>query len=251
MLLDTSGFFIKSLYLLPGATFRFLMSSLKIVYSSVFVFLLLLLSMQGVWGWSVDNLVITPGEGPLSPNTPVTVTYKIHPGSFDSKNTLDMYTDLSNATWVVTKTDIVEDQPTVTSPLQVKSGPRVVIEGWILSYSRGKQIELNIQLKGTAPDIAQTQDKTIIRVQERTPDAKPLTDTGISKKYQIFVPTLIPETLEPVLTQAPTQIVTDPNIPEPSATPTKKQTYSPGPAPVLVCGMLAVLVMCMAAKRKK
>jgi hypothetical protein len=227
------------------------MSSFKILYRLVFVLVVLLASIQGVWGWSVDGLVITPSEGPLSPKTPVTVTYKIHPGSFDSKNTLDMYTDLSNATWVVTKTDIVEDQPTVTSPLVTKSGSRVVIDGWIISYSRGKQIELNIQLKGTAPDIAQTQDKTIIRVQERTSDAKPLTDTGISKNYQIFVPTPTPETPEPTLTQAPTVIVREQNTPETIATPTKKQTYSPGPAPVLVCGMLAVLVMFMAITRKK
>jgi hypothetical protein len=227
------------------------MSSLKIIYRLVFVLVVAFILMQGVWGWSVDNLVITPGEGPLSPHTPVTVTYKAHFASFNSQNTLDMYTDLSNATWVVTKTDIVEDVPAVTSPLLAKSGSRVRIDGWTLSYSRGRQIEINVQLKGTAPDVAQTQDKTIIRVQEWTPDAKPLTDTGINKKYQIFVPTPIPETPEPVLTQAPTQIITDQTTPEPSATPTKKQTYSPGPAPVLVCGMLAVLVMFMAVTRKK
>jgi hypothetical protein len=207
--------------------------------------------MQGVWGWSVENLVIIPSEGPVSPHTPMTVTYTVHFASFNSQNTLDMYTDLSNATWVVTKTDIVEDHPSVTSPLLEKSGSRVRIDGWLLSYSRGKQIELNVQLKGTAPDIAQTQDKTIIRVQEWDSATQPLTDTGISKKYQIFVPTPTPETPPPTLTQAPTEIVQYQNTPEPSATPTKKQTYSPGPAPVLVCGMLAVLVMFMAARRKK
>ena len=225
------------------------MSSLRIVFRSVYVFLLLLLLIQGVWGWSVENLVIIPGEGPVSPHTPVTVTYTVHFASFNSQNTLDMYTDLSNATWVVTKTDIVEDLPAVTSPLQEKIGSRVRIDGWLLSYSRGRQIELNVQLKGTAPDIAQTQDKTIIRVQEWTSDAQPLTDTGISKKYQIFVPT--PETQPPTLTQTPTEIVRDKNTPVTSATPTKKQTYSPGPAPLLVCGMLAVLVLFMALLRRK
>ncbi|MCX6691915.1 MAG: hypothetical protein NTW33_07655 [Methanoregula sp.] len=207
--------------------------------------------MQGVRGWAVENLVIIPGEGPVSPLTPMTVTYTVHIASFTSKNTLDMYTDLSNATWVVTKTDIVEDHPAVTSPLQEKIGSRVRIDGWLLSYSRGRQIELNVQLKGTAPDVAQTQDKTIIRVQEWTSDAQPLTDTGISKKYQIFVPTPTPETPPPTLTQAPTEIVPDQNTPVTSATPTIKQTYSPGPGPVLVCGMLAVLVMFMAVKKKK
>jgi len=227
------------------------MSSFKFLFRLVFVCAVVLTLMQGVWGWSVDNLVIIPGEGPVSPHTSMTVTYTVHFASFNSQNTLDMYTDLSNATWVVTKTDIVEDHPSVTSPLLEKSGSRVRIDGWLLSYSRGKQIELNVKLKGTAPDIAQTQDKTIIRVQEWNSAAQPLTDTGISKKYQIFVPTPTPETPPPTLTQAPTEIVQYQNTPEPSATPTKKQTYSPGPAPVLVCGMLAVLVMFMAARRKK
>jgi len=226
------------------------MSSFKILYRLVFVLVILLTLMPRVWGWSVENLVIIPGDGPVSPHTPVTVTYKVHFASFNSQNTLDMYTDLSNATWVVTKTDIIEDVPAVTSPLLAKSGSRVRIDGWTLSYVR-RQIELNVQLQGTAPDVAQTQDKTIIRVQEWTSDAQPLTDTGISKKYQIFVPTPTPETPPPTLTTAPTQIVQDQNTPEPSATPTKKQTYSPGPAPVLVCGMLAALVMFMAVTRKK
>ena len=226
------------------------MSSFKILYRLVFVLVVVLISIQGVWGWSVEDLVIIPGEGPVSPHTPMTVTYTVHFASFNSQNTLDMYTDLSNATWVVTKTDIVEDHPAVTSPLLEKSGSRVRIDGWTLSYVR-RQIELNVQLKGTAPDVAQTQDKTIIRVQEWNSNAQPLSDTGMSKKYQIFVPTPPPETPPPTLTQAPTEIVQYQNTPEPSATPTKKQTYSPGPAPVLVCGMLAVLVMFMAITRKK
>jgi len=147
------------------------MSSFKILYRLVFVLVILLTLMPRVWGWSVENLVIIPGDGPVSPHTPVTVTYKVHFASFNSQNTLDMYTDLSNATWVVTKTDIIEDVPAVTSPLLAKSGSRVRIDGWTLSYVR-RQIELNVQLQGTAPDVAQTQDKTIIRVQEWTSDAQ-------------------------------------------------------------------------------
>jgi hypothetical protein len=204
------------------------MSSFKILYRLVFVLVVVLISMQGVWGWSVEDLVIIPGEGPVSPHTPMTVTYTVHFASFNSQNTLDMYTDLSNATWVVTKTDIVEDNPAVTSPLLEKSGSRVRIDGWTLSYVR-RQIELNVQLKGIAPDVAQTQDKTIIRVQEWDSNAQPLSDTGMSKKYQIFVPTPPPETPSPTLTQAPTEIVQDQNTPVTSATPTKNRPIRPVP----------------------
>lgn len=218
-------------------------------YRVVLVFLFLLVSIQGVSGWDVQGIVIQPGTSPISPGTPVTVTYKVHIGSFNSKNTLDMYTDLSNATWIVTKTDIVEDVPAVTSPLVQKSGSRVRIDGWTLSYAR-RQIELNVQLKGTAPNVGQTQDKTIIRVQEWDASAQPLTDTGMSKKYQIFVPTPTPETSPPTQVQTTAEFTPEQITPVTSAIPTRKQTYTPGPGPALVCGVLAVLVMLNTASRK-
>ncbi len=218
-------------------------------YRVVLVFLFLLVSIQGVSGWDVQGIVIQPGTSPISPGTPVTVTYKVHIGSFNSKNTLDMYTDLSNATWVVTKTDIVEDVPAVTSPLVQKSGSRVRIDGWTLSYTR-RQIELNVQLKGTAPNVGQTQDKTIIRVQEWDASAQPLTDTGMSKKYQIFVPTPTPETSPPTQVQTTAEFTPEQITPVTSAIPTRKQTYTPGPGPALVCVVLTVLVVLNTESRK-
>ncbi|WAC05269.1 MAG: hypothetical protein OS112_01185 [Methanoregula sp.] len=180
----------------------------------------------------------------------MTVTYKVHIGSFNSQSTLDMYTELSNATWVVTKTDIVEDVPAVTSPLVTKSGSRVRIDGWTLSYVR-RQIELNVQLKGTAPDVFQTQDKTIIRVQEWDSGAQPISGTGISKKYQIFVPTPTPETPPPTLVQTQAEVTPEQTTTVTSATPTRKETYTPGPGPALVCGVLALFVVFVAVNRKK
>lgn len=227
------------------------MSAFGVYYRVLPAFLLLLVLIQGVSGWDVQDLVIQPGQSPVSPGMPVTVTYKVHIGSFDSKNTLDMYTDLSNARWVVTKTDIIDDVPAVTSPLVQKSGSRVRIDGWTLSYQRGRQFELNVQLKGTTPDVGQTQDKTIIRVQEWDASAQPLSGTGISKKYQIFVPTPTPETPPPTLVQATPEITPEQTLPVTSATPTRKQTYTPGPAPILVCGVLALSFMLIAVNRKK
>jgi hypothetical protein len=219
-------------------------------YLVLLVFLILLISIPAVSGWGVEGMAIQPGVSPISPGTAVTVTYKVHIASFNSKNTLDMYTDLSNATWVVTKTDIVEDHDPVTTPLVEKSGSRVRIDGWTLSYVR-RQIDLNVQLKGTAPDVDQTQDKTIIRVQEWDSSAHPLTDTGMSRKYQIFVPTPTPETPPPTLMPTQAEITPEQITPVTPATPTRKQTYAPGPEPVLVCGALAALVVIIALNRKK
>jgi hypothetical protein len=219
-------------------------------YRSLLVLLILLVLIQGVSGWDVQGMEIQPGESPISPGTPMTVTYMVHFASFNSKNTLDMYTELSNATWVVTKTDIVEDHDPVTTSLDRKSGSRYRIDGWTLSYVR-RQIEINVQLKGIAPNVAQTQDKTIIRVQEWDANAQPLTDTGMSKKYQIFVPTPSAEASPPTLVPTPAEITREQTAPMTSATPTRKQTYTSGPEPALVCGMLALLVTFIAVNRKK
>jgi hypothetical protein len=240
----------KSLYLLLFRSFKIFMSMLSVFYRSVLLFLLLLVSIQGVSGWDVQDLIIKPGEGPISPQTPVTVTYTVHFASFPSQNTLDMYTDLTNAHWVVTKSEIIEDQPPITSLLVEKNGSRVRIDGWTLSYVR-RIIELNVQLKGVAPNVDRSQDQTIIRVQELTPNAQPILDSGISKKYQIYVPTLTQITTTPTLTQTLTEIVRTENTLATSATPTRKQTYSPSPEPLMICGMLTGLAIIVAMKRER
>jgi len=231
------------------------MSSSGELFRFFLVVLVLLALMQGVAGWTVQNMSITPGQGSISPQTPVTVTYTVHFDAwltgltFQSKNTLDMYTDLLNAHWVVTITDIDEDHPPLTSPLVENKGSRVRIDGWTLSYA-GKQIELNVRLQGVAPDVDQSQDKTIIRVQEWNANGQPVSGTGMEKKYQIYVPTPTPEPTTPAPTETPTDSVRNLNTPMASVTPTRKQTYTPGPEPLVICGMLAILLIIIAMKRK-
>lgn len=230
-------------------------SSGKIVHP-VLVFFLLLVLVQGVSAWTVQNLVIKPGAGPIPPQTPVTVSCTVSFDSwitgstFPSQNSLDMYTDLENAQWVVTKTDLVEDRPPVTSTFLTTGGVRARIDGWSLSYESTK-FELNVQLRGIAPAVNQTQDKTIIRVQEWGSDGQPITATSFIRKYQIKIPTPTPLTSPPTQIQTPAETAQTQNTPQTPVTPTKKQTYSPGPEPLLICGMLAVLAIVMAMRRKK
>lgn len=229
-------------------------SSGKFVHP-VLVFFLLLVLVQGVSAWTVQDIVIKPGAGPISPQTPVTASCTI---SFDSwmtgstfpyQNSLDIYTDLENAQWVVTKTDYVEDRLPETSPFLTKGGVRARIDGWSLSYESMK-FELNVQLKGIAPVVNQTQDKTIIRVQEWGSDGQPITATSFSRKYQIMIPTPTLLTSPPTQIQTPAETAQIQNTPQTTVTPTKKQTYSFGPEPWLICGMLAALAIVTAMRRK-
>jgi hypothetical protein len=232
------------------------MSSSNDLCRTVLVFLLLLLLMQGVSAWAVQNLLINPDKEPILPQTPVTVTYSVHFDSwltgltFPSQNTLDMYTDLSDAQWVVTKTEIITDQPSVTTPVAIKQGLRVRLDGWALSYAR-RQIDVNVQLKGVAPNVTQSQDKIIIKVQEFNSDGQVIASTVMSKKYQIYVPTPVPATSPPTQVQTPTEIIRSSDTMVTSVTPTRKETYSPGPEPCAIVGMLAVLIIIMAGKMKK
>jgi hypothetical protein len=236
-------------------SFRNFMNPSGVFCRCVPVVILVLVAVQGVSAWDVHNLVIKPGEGTLSPETPVTVTCTVHFDSwmtgltFPAQSTLDMYTDLANATWVVTITDYERDPP-VTSPLLAKSGPQVRIDGWTLSYS-SRQLDLNVRVRGTAPDVDQTQEKIMIRVQERDSAGQPLTRTAITRKNTIVVATpATPSPTIPPSVQTPASVATDETIPPIPATPTRKQTYAPGPEPSLICGMLAGVVIVVAVRRQ-
>jgi hypothetical protein len=242
-------------YLLLLHSFRIFMSRLRVLYRPVLVFLLLLISIQAVSAWNVQDLVIKPSAGPISPQTLVTVTCVVHFDSwmtgltFPSGSTLDMYTDLTNAQWVVTLTDYERDPPE-TSPLLERKGAQVRIDSWDLSFPH-RQLDLNVWVKGSAPDVYQTQEKIMIRVQERDSTGNALSETAMTRKNTIFVATPTPTPPPPSSTQMTTDIVQTQNTPVTSVAPTKKPTYTPGPEPFLICGTLALLVIIVAKKRKK
>jgi hypothetical protein len=216
----------------------------------------MLVSIQGVSGWTLQNWSLIPDQEQISPGTPMTVNYIIHFNSLDtgetfpSKNTLDMYTDLANPQWVVTKTDPVEDRPPVTTPLLVKQASLARIDGWALSYAR-RQFDANVQLKGEAPPVDQSQNKILFRLQELDSYAKPVSGTLIKKEFQVYVPEPTPATITPAPTQKPTDTVQSPTTLTTSSVPTKKQTYSPGPEPLVICGVLLTLVFTKGIHRKK
>ncbi len=224
--------------------------SFRLFFIMVFLFVL----VEGAAGFTVQNVVISPSAEPVAPGTPVTATYTVHMDSwmtgttFESGDTLDMYTELTNPSWYVTMSlrDDEDMDPVVSTILQ-KSSMRARIDGWTLSYSSA-QIDLSVVLKGTAPDVSGTQSKVIFRVQELDGSAQVVTGTTTTRSYKVAVPTTAP-TPTPIITTAPPTTVPTTETPEP--TPTVKQTYSPGPDALAICGVLSALVIAVAWGRKR
>ena len=230
------------------------MSNFGIVCRCVPVLLLLFLFLPGVSGWTLKDISITPAQGPVATQTPVMVSYSIYMDSwitgttFENDDTLDMYTDLENARWIVTLTDTEEGRPPVTTILADKNGARARIDGWTLSYT-SKQLTMKVRLQGVAPNVSGTEDKIMFRVQELGPDTKTIGGTVTTKKYQVSVPTPIPTTQLRTQTLAPAASPAVRNTPAATAAPTRKQTYTPGPGLPEICGMLAVAAI-IAMKKK-
>jgi hypothetical protein len=221
------------------------MSNFRIFLRTALIVLLLLLFLPGVSGWTIKDISIHPAQGPIAPHTPVTVSYTIYLDSwmtgttFENDDTLDMYTDLENAHWVVTLTDVEEGNPPDTKELANKNGVRARIDGWMLSYA-SRRFNVDVTLRGVAPNVGVTQEKIMFRVQELGPDAQTVGGTVTTRKYVVSVPTPIPTTR--IQTQAPatTETPAVQDTPAATAAPTKKQTYAPGPGLPEVCGILAV-----------
>ena len=191
-------------------------------------------------GWTGPS----PGAE-LQPGSKVSAGYSLSFSSFDSGTTFDsdnslvMYTDLADPHWVVVKTEEVNEEP-LTTRLPDRQSAQVRLDGWDLSFSR-KQFVVDVALTGTVPDFDQTGEIVVLRLQELDPEAKIVYGKLVKKTGMVVVPTTVPTAIP---TTAPEEIVIEitpvpTENPVTKATPAKKQTYAPGPDPVLVCTMLA------------
>ena len=240
-----SGFLKKNAIFIAFPCISFFMSNSGILLRPVLIFLLLLLFLPGVSAWTIKDISIHPAQGPIAPRTPVTVSYTIYLDSwmtgttFENDDTLDMYTDLEDAHWVVTLTDVEEGNPPDTKELANKNGIRARIDGWMLSYA-SRQFNLDVTLRGVAPGVSVTPEKIMFRVQELGPDAQIIGGTVTTRKYMVSVPTPVPTTRVQTQAPAPTENPALQDTPAPTAAPTKKQTYAPGLGLPEVCGMVAV-----------
>lgn len=225
------------------------MNIVKVFSRSGLLVLAVLFMIPCASAWVFSGWVGPDGQAPLKPGDAVNAGFTMSFSSFESGTTFDsddslsMFTGLSNPEWVVTKTDTVNDEP-VTTQLAKRKSATVRLDSWDLTFSR-KQFTVDVILTGTVPLLNQSEEITILRLQETDPDAQIVPGTQIKKTVQVAVPTPEPTAVPTMVQVEETVIVVTPESPAPVTTsvPQKKVTYSPGPDPVLVCGMLAGLIM--------
>ena len=138
---------------------------------TVILFLLLALCcIQGVSARvNVYTVVITPNDGIIGNQTPVEVMALMDITSedqytFSEDHTLKFWTDLQDPVW----TPLLSRDGILTE-LPVRNSRNMVMTAWDLSYLSGSRVSLKVTLKGIAPNVSSTMDKTIIRIAEATP----------------------------------------------------------------------------------
>lgn len=207
--------------------------------------LVLFLIVMPVSAWTFAGWTGPSPGAELQPGTNVSAGYSMSFSSFDtgktfdSDNSLVMYTDLTDPHWVVIKTEEVNEEP-LTTRLAERQSAQVRLDGWDLSFSK-KQFTIDVALTGTVPDFDQTGEIVVLRLQELDPKANTVNEKLVKKTAMVVVPTseptiiptAVPEEIVLEITPVPTE------HPVTKATPVKKQTYAPGPDPLLVCTILA------------
>jgi len=138
---------------------------MKGLTKGIIIAVLLILCIHSVSAFAVETIIVDP-SGSLTPGTPVTVTFKIDftasgTETFPSGDELEMSTDLEKPTWTYS---LVLDG--VDTPQPSSTGRMLSASGWILSYPSSVEESLKVTLQGTAPDVSQTTNKTMIKIQE-------------------------------------------------------------------------------------
>lgn len=236
------------------------MSNSKVFFRSGLFALAIIFIIPCVSAWSFTSWAGPSSQDTLTPGSPVTASWKMSFSSFETGKTfppddsLVMFTGLSNPQWVVTMTETVDDKE-ISSILANRQTTQVRLDSWTLSASR-KQFDLNVKLTGTVPQYNESQEIIVLRLEERDPNAAVVKGTQTKKTAQVVVSTPVP-TVMPTTMQTPEAVLvitpepTESEMPVQTQIPMKKQTYAPGPDPLLICGMLAGLVLVVGLTRRK
>lgn len=212
--------------------------------------------------WTIQKWSGPENGATLAPGTAVSTSFDLSfdswsSGKFDAKHSLTLYSELTNPKWTVTKTVVEnEDTPVITS-LAAKQGIQVNLAGFIVS-DQASSYSINVQLSGTVPALNESQEVTLLRIQEKDADAEMVKGSEVKKTVNVVVPTT-EQTVAPapVITLEETEIVI---TPEPTTaapamaaviTPSKKHTYSPGPEPLAICGALAGFLIVLGLSRRR
>jgi hypothetical protein len=125
----------------------------------------LIFCIHAVSAFGVSSITVDP-SGSLTPGTPVIVTFRVDfspsgEETFPSANELQLSTDLDKAKWSYS---LVLDGVDAVQPSN--SGRVLSVSGWVLSYPAAVEEAMKVTLEGTAPTVAQTTNKTMIKIAE-------------------------------------------------------------------------------------
>lgn len=221
------------------------MNDLPVFFRFALAALVFFLVVMPVSAWTFSGWTGPSPGAELQPGSQLNAGYSLSFSSFDtgrtfdSDNSLVMYTDLADPHWVVMKTEEVNEEP-LTTRLADRQSAQVRLDGWDLSFTR-KQFTVDVALTGTVPDFDQTGEIVVLRLQELDPAANTVYGKLMKKTAMVVVPTPVPTA---VPTIAPEEVVLEitpvpTENPVTKSSPTKKQTYAPGPDSLLICCMLA------------
>jgi hypothetical protein len=159
--------------------------------------LIVLISIVGVASAaiSVGNIAISPSGDLVSGQTKSSASFKVNFVSsggytFDSGNSLQMETDLTNATW--TYNTILDG---IENPSKTEVGTNIRLSGWELSYPSNREISLNVKLAGTAPVVTNSTEKIIVKVRE-VGSSNALVGTEVVKKKMVLNPATLTDTIQ-------------------------------------------------------
>ena len=152
--------------------------------------LLLICCIHAVSAFSVGSMAIDP-SGSLTPNSPVTVTFKIDADDFASDSEIQIFTDLEKPKW--TYTIIVND---VENLRPVFGGRTLAISGFELSYKKSDTVAVRVSLEGLAPAVDKTTNKTLVRITEYDGNNKAITSTQVEKTALVINTGEVSSTIE-------------------------------------------------------
>jgi hypothetical protein len=161
--------------------------------------LIVLISIVGVVSASIslrnESIAITPSGDLVSGQTQSSASFKVNFVSsggytFDSGNSLQMETDLTNATW--TYNTILDG---IENPSKTEVGTNIRLSGWELSYPSSREISLKVKVAGTAPVVTTSTEKIIVKVRE-VGSSNTLVGTEVVKKKMVLNPATIGDSIQ-------------------------------------------------------
>lgn len=159
--------------------------------------LIVLISIVGVASASISvgNIAMSPSGDLVSGQTQSSASFTVNFGSsggytFETTNSLQMETELADATWSY---NVILDG--IENPANTEAGPNIRISGWELSYPSDRTISLKVKVAGTAPVVTDSTEKVILRVRELG-SGNTLVGTEVVKKKMVLNPAKIGETIQ-------------------------------------------------------